>query len=370
MSSKPLLLPSHSAVDLYVSSFEERASNNVRNVECVVGKVELSKTVALPTTLNSTEYENSYVCSPYTALIPYCKEELSKVDSVVVQKCVSCLLFIFDVVLKGFKINKVYQLNNWLLSTNLYPRGLTQGEIQLSVDMAREWNPDHILMYRSLNSHTNKSLLTYFSNIGFCLIPTRQVYIFDKSITDYSKKHNYKIDKKLLNKTKYKHVSESDIRESDIPRIIELYNALYIEKYSVHNPQFTTSFIEMVISHPNFYIEGFRSDDGVLDAVGGRFELDGVVTLPIVGYDTAKDPSLGLYRLVMMSALVYAEENNLVFNASSGASGFKSLRGAVPFIEYSAIYLNHLPFNRRLIWRWLKSILEYSFVPILKRYKL
>jgi len=361
---------SKKAVSDYVLSVSNPSLKYFKNVLTDIDELCLSNKMTLPITINNTEYENSYVCSPYTALVPYCKEELSKVDSLLIQRLVSSLLSIFDLIFKKLKINKVFQMNNWMLSTNLYPISLNESEInQSKINVTKKYSK-HLLMYRSLNYHTNEKLIDDFLKSGFSLIPSRQVYIFDKKIKDYSKTHNYQIDKKLLSKTNYTYAPQNEILISDIPRIVELYNLLYIDKYSEHNPKFTESFITSIINHPYFYLEGFRGSDGVLDAIGGRFEMDGIVTLPIVGYDTSKPQKIGLYRLVMISSLLYAEDNNLVFNASSGAPSFKSLRGATPHIEYSAIYFDHLTVFRKGIWITLKFLLQYTFIPIMKRYKL
>jgi hypothetical protein len=361
---------SPSSIEVYTSAIQNNSKCYIDNVDTTFSNLELSEKLKIPITINDKEYSNSYVSSPYTALIPYCKEELQKVDSRILKSLISLLIFSFDAVLRGAKINQVVQLNNWMLSTNLFPKSLTKDDILKSKELMLELKPEHLLMYRSLNHHNNLELIDSFERSGFSMLPTRQVYIFDKSVNDYSKSHNYKIDKKLIEKTNYRYVYGDAITKDDYPRIVELYNMLYIKKYSNHNPKFTTKYIELIAKHPNFELGGFRNEDGILDAVGGRFEMDGIVTLPIVGYDTSKSQKLGLYRLVMISTLIYAESNDLVFNASSGASGFKRLRGAVPFIEFAAINYSHLPFYRRALWKLLTVILDRVFIPIMKRYEL
>ncbi|WP_413662113.1 hypothetical protein ACG1BZ_12615 [Microbulbifer sp. CNSA002] len=355
---------------LFVNAIKESPNRYIGNVDCTLDKLPLSDNLVLPFTKNEKEYGNSYICSPYTALVPYCKEELKKVDSYFLQVFISVLLVLVDGLLKLGRVNKVMQVNNWLLSTNLFPDTFSESDISQSINSSSSLQSEYLIMYRSLNDHSNSFLIGAFGRCGFDMLPTRQVYIFDKSLNDYSKHHNYKIDRKLLRETNYKFVSDVDILEEDYPRIVQLYNMLYIDKYSIHNPKFTVNFIALIMRHPNFKLEAFRNEDGVLDAVGGRFEMDGIVTLPIVGYDTTKPKELGLYRIVMISTLLYAESNGLVFNASSGASEFKRLRGAVPFIEYAAIYYQDLPLYRRVLWKWLCTVLKKFFIPIMRRFKL
>jgi len=354
----------------YASIFFNNSSEIILNVDSKVESLPISDDIELPMTINYSEYENSYVCSPYTALIPYCIEELEKLDNKYFKYLLNKLIPLFDSILKSAKINQVVHVNNWLLSTNLYPRRHEIPSIPELTDSLISKYSDHAIIFRSLNEVTNQKLIHKFKDSDYILASTRQVYIFDKALSDYSERHNYKIDKKLLETTAYQKVTESEIIPSDYTRIIELYNMLYINKYSQHNPKFTIKYLERIIEHPNFELEGFRGGDGVLDAVGGRFTIDGVTTLPIVGYDTTKSQKLGLYRLVLISSILYAEEYDYIFNASSGASGYKTLRGAQPYIEYSAIYIKHLPLRTRIVWRLLNLILDYVFVPIMKKYKL
>ncbi len=372
MMTVSLRLPDFTGIspaDEYLAGFKSSPSIMISNVKTEVGCCQIDD-VVLPYTSNETEYDNSYVCSPYTALIPYCLEELEKLDNRWLRIGIGKLILIFDGILKKNNINRVVHVNNWLLSTNLYPLKKKDLKIDQLIEGITSSYNKHIVIFRSLNEFLNQALISEFKSAGCMLVPTRQVYIYDKSINDYSKTHNYKIDKKLLEKTEYKYVKQSDINESDYARIVDLYNMLYVSKYSKHNPQFTIAYIALIIKHPFFYIEGFRNDHGVLDAVGGRFTIDNTTTLPIVGYDTSKPQKLGLYRLVLISTLLYAEQHKLCFNASSGAAGFKKLRGAIPHIEYSAIYVKHLTAHSQFIWKVLDFIMRKLFVPIMKKYHL
>ncbi|VAW61789.1 FIG01230870: hypothetical protein [hydrothermal vent metagenome] len=366
---RPPVAGAVSPADEYVSVFYKKTETMISNVKTEVGCCQIGD-VVLPVTINETEYENSYVCSPYTALIPYCLDELKKLNNWWLRKGIEKLIFIFDKVLKKHNINRVIHVNNWLLSTNLYPEKNKIINVSSLIENITDQYKGHTVIFRSLNNFLNKALISEFELAGCMIVPTRQVYIYDKLLNDYSKTHNYKIDKKHMDKTKYQYVKQSDINESDYARIVELYNMLYVSKYSKHNPQFTTQYIALIIKHPSFYLEGFRNVYGVLDAVGGRFAVENTITLPIVGYDTSKPIKVGLYRLVLMSTLLYAEKNNYCFNASSGAPHFKKLRGGVPCIEYSAIYIKHLPVCSQRIWKVLNYIMRKLFVPIMKKYQL
>ena len=357
-------------VDQYTLCFQGNTKAMIANVRTQVGSCNINSTTTLPYTVNETEYNNSYVCSPYTMLVPYCLEEITKLDNRFLRKVIKLLITMFDNYVKNNNINRVVHINNWLLSTNLYPQKEKKLLIKRLLEDFVSRYQQHAIIFRSLNNHLNPELLSECNSAGCIAVPTRQVYLYDKTLNDYSKTHNYKIDKKLLEKTDYQYVTQNEIEESDYSRIVDLYNMLYVSKYSQHNPQFTHNYIATIIEHPYFYIEGFRNQQGILDAVGGRFTVGDTTSLPIVGYDITKPKKLGLYRLVLMSTLLYAEKNKFCFNASSGAPHFKRLRGAIPYIEYSMVYVDHFPKPSQRLWKILAFTLNKLFVPIMKRYKL
>jgi len=360
----------NSITDQYAFEFKKNSKAMITNVETEVGCCDMGNTTIMPFTVNNTEYENSYVCSPYTMLVPYCIEELHKLDNRVLSVVIKQVLRLLDRYVKHNNINRIVHINNWLLSTNLYPCVEKLTNIDVLLNTFSHHYKSHSLVFRSLNTHLNKELLSKLTSLGCIAVPTRQVYLYDKQLKDYSKTHNYKIDKKLLENTHYQYVAQSDIKESDYNRIIELYNMLYVDKYSKYNPQFTSLYITSIIKSPYFFIEGFRNKHGILDAVGGRFTIGSTTSLPIVGYDTKKPKHFGLYRLVLISTLLYAEKNNLCFNASSGAAHFKRLRGASPDIEYSMVYVKHLSNSSQRFWKIVAFILNKIFIPIMKKYKL
>lgn len=356
-------------ISYYAAAFSEHSESIVTNIDTQV-KLLLLKEFLIPFSVNFTEYQNSYVCSPYTALIPYAVEEVDKIDNFLLRALIKCLLPIFSIYFKKNRINSIVSINNWMLSTNLYETKWTGNELEKITSLFVSRYPKHTLMFRSLNEHSNKNLIDIFKKKDYVLVPSRQVYIFDQSLKEFDESHNYKIDTKLLTTTSLQYVSAKQIGKRDFKRIVALYNMLYIEKYSQHNPKFSEQFIELISNNSLFFLYGFRNKNGVLDAVGVRFTRDRITTLPIVGYDTNKPKSDGLYRLVLMSTITWAYENKMVFNASSGASHYKMLRGACPYIEYSAIYIQHLPKSVQRMWRGIAYILQQYIVPIMKKYQL
>jgi hypothetical protein len=99
----------------------------------------------------------------------------------------------------------------------------------------------------------------------------------------------------------------------------------------------------------------------------GLFEMDNLLTAPIVGYDTALDQRLGLYRLLMLQPFVAAMQSGSNINLSAGAASFKRLRGGQPIVEYSAIYDRHLARHRRLAIGVLGLLANRVAVPLMQK---
>lgn len=322
-----------------------------------------------PGGVNNTEYDSSYVCSIYNALVSYGAEESHKISNRLIEYPLRGLMAAISALLKFGKINQNLFINNYLLSTNLYPNWHGEGIENFSTLCCKQY-PEHAILFRSLNYHTNARLLERMKNSGYELIPTRQVYIFDRSLNDYNKRRNVIRDKELLEKSAYQVVEHEELFEYDYPRLVELYNMLYLEKYSKHNPQYNQHMIAHWHKNKLLTIRALRAPNGKLDGVIGCFENAQITSAPLVGYDTTLPQTHGLYRMLIYLVLKHTDDQQKILNLSSGAPDFKRSRGAQPFIEYAALYTRHLPFKRRLIWRLVNHALSYLFVPLLKKYKL
>lgn len=323
----------------------------VSNVDTTMDVVE-----DFPVTVNHTEYGNAWVCSPYTHYVTYAKEELRVLDSRVLRSVLGGALSGLGLLCKATGVNKVVLVNNWLLSTNLYPP-LDEKQVARVVEVLRERYPDHAIGFCSVNS----ALMPAFAE-GFVMVPSRSISIADPAAQDARHRKRWRRDLRLIGRTGY---TAEEPQAGAEKRIIELYNMLYLDKYSRNNPQFTERLVrELPI--------GYRVlvKDGRIDGVLGYVQRNGVMTTPIFGYDTALPQRIGLYR--MLSALVYdiADREGLVVNDSAGAAEFKRLRGAVPDIEYRAVHVAHLPWRRRMGWTALATLLQRIAVPLMRRYEL
>ncbi len=105
-------------------------------------------------------------------------------------------------------------------------------------------------------------------------------------------------------------------------------------------------------------------------AVSGALVRGGILTPPIVGYDTNRPQKEGLYRIACYLFNQQAMALGLRVNGSAGAASFKRHRGAHARIEYSTYYVGHLPLRRRAVIKTLGFLLRRLAVPMMKRKQL
>ncbi len=327
--------------------------------------------LVLPVTVNQREYDNSYVCSPYSHYVSYAKEELVLLKNPVLSYVFARAFDGLGALGKLCSINRVVHVNNWLLSTNLYPH-ITPEQVSALIPFLSEHFPQHTIIFRSLHAHTNGALLSALQQAGCVRVASRQVYLVrpsDPTALNAKARWLLKRDHALLARQGYRVVGRDDLRAEDVPRIVELYNALYLGKYSLYNPMFTEAFIMQALQHKILELVALQKD-GRIDAVLGYFWRNGVMTTPLFGYDTTLPQEIGLYRMLSVTLFQHAQERGLLLHESSGAAQFKRNRGAFAVIEYSAVYTRHLPLHRRLYWQLLALLLDKIGVPFMQKQKL
>ncbi len=352
-----------------VNAMQQHASPGaIRNVQTELESM-LIENQAVPVTRNETEYDNSYVCSPYTAYIRYARDELGLLKSPKLQRFFKGVIWLADGLLQLGKINQTISINNWMFSTNPIPNWQENTVCELTQKLAHS-NPQHSLSIRSLNRETNKELMQHLTSNGWILLPARQVYLFMKDDPTWWRRNNVKNDQRLLRNTNLKLLEPYQHRSSDFFEIERCFNQLFIEKHSTYNPQFTADYLEFL--HRQQLVEFFSFQDETGRIVGsiGLFTLHGIITAPIVGYDTRLPKSLGLYRLLMAVLLKQTHERKLSLNLSSGAGHFKRQRGGRPVVEYTALYVKHLPCTQRFIQTMFAKLLNRYAPDLLQKHEL
>ena len=333
-------------------------TSSIRNVETQLKAIEIAGQI-VPITVNRTEYENSYVCSPYTAYISYGRDELGLIKNALFRSILKTVIGGVGKLLRAAQINQTISINNWLVSTNLLPHWTLQDIEQFTSRLVINY-PDHSLMIRSLNRHTDGEVMNQLEATEWLFMPARQVYLFDHQDRQWWKRSHTKRDQSFLRKTQLTRVAPQQHQDSDFADIEFCFNKLFIDKHSQYNPQFTAEFMKQLHRAGLVYFHSFRNDEGRIIASIGLFTQQNIITTPIVGYDTEQPKELGLYRLLMAVLLKETYESGKMMNLSSGAGGFKRARGGQPEVEYTALYIDHLSGKQK----WLLK----QFAKLLRRY--
>lgn len=343
----------------------------------VAGVANLATTVAVvgegddrvPVTINSSEPDNTWVCSPYTAYSRYAIEELERFGHPLLTQPLSWLCGGLGRYLWRARVDNAVAINNWLVSTNLYPE-LRPKVLHGWIEEARSRWPHHAIWFRSLNPRYTGDWLQALSNAGFILIPSRQVYLYDRIDREASHPRDLRRDLQLLRTTRFVASDASTWSSQDFARAAELYELLYLKKYSQLNPAYSGQFLSAWQRAGLLNLTGYRDERGVLQAIVGMFVIGRTITAPIVGYDTAQPQRVGLYRLLMATVYETAARSAYRINLSAGAAEFKRLRGGVGTIEYSAVCARHLLRYRRRAIGVLAKLASTLGEPIMKRFQL
>ena len=319
--------------------------------------------------------DNSYVVSIYNTYISYGLQELAFITLPRALKFfLSKIMLGFGFLLNKNQIDKVVYINNWFLSTNLYPLDWQPEQCADLIKLLTQRFKNHAICFRSLNCAYYAKIIREFTQAGCFMLGSRQVYLFDGRRGTETEFLNCKDTKRDIRFVQKGSNTLSDIApvapDAVFDNIESLYNALYLDKYSTLNPQFSADWLNHSQQAGLVKLKTLHNINHETIGVIGIFEQHQVMTVPIVGYDTALPQKMGLYRQLMHHSMLYATTSKQWLNLSAGASDFKRFRGGKGEIEYSAVYIKHLPIWRKINWYLLSSVIYCVAVPIMKKFKL
>lgn len=363
-----------SAHDQQALAYARHAAQAIGNVATHMKLLQTS-THLLPVSVNEggERADNSYVVSPLTTYVDYAEYEIRQLARPFLTWPLRGLVRGVGRWLARSRIDRIVQVNNWLLSTNLYPPDWDGADLPEMTRLLTQAYPEHVIGFRSLNGYSNPELIERLKALGYLPIPSRQVYLFeakDGADSPYLRRQNTNHDARLLARTPYTQVQGDALSEADFTRIEHLYNLLYLEKYCPLNPHFTAQWLQSGQREGWLKLTALRSPEGSIDAVLGWFSNERIMTTPVVGYDTSLPQKLGLYRLISQISLEQAALRKGLLNMSAGAAHFKRMRGGQPEIEYSFVYVRHLPTAQARVWRVLSWLLHRIGVPLMRKLKL
>lgn len=326
---------------------------NVHNTQMTLARVD---DVILPVTTTDFHPDNTYTVSPYSHYISYGGyEEVRNLNKPVVERLVRLILQPVAAYFRNHDFDRVAFVNNWLLSTNLYP-AMTETQIRVLAEALPQWFPDRAIIFRSVDAYRNPLLFETLQQLGYEMMLSRQVWYMPPEAA--TRTRQFKEDARVLRNHGYEILENKSLTDADLERILELYEMLYLKKYSYFNPQFTLEFLKLARDEETLHLRALRRD-GRIDAAMGFFVRNGVMTQPLFGYDTSL-PEQGLYRLLTLITLREGLQRGLLVHASGGVGKFKKMRGGVSTIEYNAVYMKHLPKSRQRPWKLIKAISKYA----------
>jgi len=277
--------------------------------------------------------DNCYTAS-FLSIFNYWKYELKNIKNIFTKKIFNIIINIFIFFWKKIHLDEdIVYVNNFMLSTNLYPDFKKDTLIKINNFISKKY-PNKIIVYRTLNSFCNKCIISTLDKYWFKKIVSRQIFIFNSIYNrEYKKLKIVKNDFRILRK--YWFVFKK-VELKDSNKILELYNKLYIEKYTKMNPQFTVDFIKKLILNKYFYFYKLLDGNKIIWVIW-YYYINNQVTTPIFGYDTTYNKKYNLYSQVSNLLTFNSLDKFDILNSSSWAWNFKIARWWKKYIEYNYI---------------------------------
>ena len=318
--------------------------------------------IEIPLTHNVADWDNCWICSPFTHFITYAIEEIRRATGPATGKLIGSMLGLWGRRLRGQDFNRVVMVNNALFSTCPWPRFARASAAPL-VGALRERFPGHARIFRSLNHRECPDFIDGLAEHGLILLPSRQVWWYNPDDPVVAGSRDFQADVRMLRRGDLEVVSGRTFVDADYHAAIRLYQQLYIDKYSAHNPRYTARWLKHLQESGILEMTALRAPGGDMVGVEGRVETHGVMTSPLVGYDTSLPAKLGLYRRLAAIPLVAARTRGIPLNLSAGVGKFKSLRGGEPVMEFLAVDVHGLPAARQRPWKILAAFANHVLAP-------
>ncbi|MEO0698515.1 MAG: hypothetical protein AAFY81_02230 [Pseudomonadota bacterium] len=321
----------------------------------------------LPVTIEDGRLGGTYVASPHSAYVLYARDEIDIVGLKGAARLgAGAALGLVDRWLKALAINRTVHIDNWLLSTSLHGRWDGTGLPTIRRALIEAY-PDHVPVVRCVDRWSGPELYSGLRSDGWSLLPSRQVWVTEDLEAQWKPRSHTKSDRRAMRKSGLVIEELEAMSDADAQRLADLYAQLYLQRYSALNPAYTPAFIKLSCKSGALRFRVARASDGVIMASAGMRVAGDTVTVPMLGYDTTRPQSEALYRIASLLSSEWAMERGYRHHGSSGASTFKTNRGARGQIEYMALYTGHLPWGRRMGIKSFAEVLERTMVPALQK---
>lgn len=327
--------------------------------------------LVVPYTLSRELPGQSYIVSPFTHYVTYGAEEIGKLETPALEAPLRAFVRGLGVALTRARFDRVVYVDNWLTSTTLHPK-FTREQLAALVGALVDAHPTYAIVLRSVDVRAGRDLDEHVRALGARMVFSRRVLFQDPQQAHAHRDHrrDAALLARALRDGAYRAVDLRALDDAGLQRVTELYDALYVQKWSEHNPQLTARFVAHAVRCGFLEGQALVSRAGSLDGVFGAWTRGGLYYVPLLGYDTALPQKLGLYRMLAALSTDDALARGALVHDSAGVSEFKQNRGGVPVVEYSAVFDRHLPAKQRWPWALLGVLLEKVALPLIEHYDL
>ncbi|TDM11978.1 GNAT family N-acetyltransferase [Macrococcus lamae] len=307
----------------------------IRNVHAEVS-VMVVKCQLVPISIKDGSHEDSWIHS-FTA--QYIDEMIAEVDRMSMQpgikQPVFLLLKIGRMILRLTKEQTVTVFPSFM-STTMYCDSQFQHIAAITEELTKRF-PGHAIVFRTLNDIHHHEEISRFKSAGYHPLISRAVYLFD-SKDSHSKNERKDIRKDIKRLKKSGYTVTDKLTDNEFRQLLPLYEQVYLEKYSIHNPHYTADFFRFL--YHNMTLKWFivKDDDQIISFMAVQ-QVGDTLFPAYFGMDQSVK---GLYFMTSGLLYQYAIDNQLKINNSAGAKDYKLARGSRPALEYHLIYTNHL----------------------------
>lgn len=139
-----------------MSDDPQKYIRNVHNTQLMAVKV--GETI-IPITVSDFHPQNTYTVSPYSHYVSYGGlEEVKHLNNKLIEIVVKALMIPVSAFFKYTELDKVVFVNNYLLSTNLYP-SVNSDQLSALSEALIQWFPDRVIVFRSVDQKKNPAYL-------------------------------------------------------------------------------------------------------------------------------------------------------------------------------------------------------------------
>ena len=365
-------LPHHELVQAWDGMVRQHGwANLAANLDCESGLIAVGERT-VPYTKNRMSKETlCYTISTVTHNYHYLKEEMDIVGLRFTKVFLMPPVWLFGLCLRFAKVDQAFAINNFGLSTNLFPKSLGAEAWNDTVAAVQQANPKHAILVRSINRGLNAEDYDALTACGFRPMFARNVLLFPhKPIEQFPRKKRRQIlrDEGLVEKLGLRWEAPGTLTADQSERVADLYNQLYLEKYSKNNPRFTPLFHAECSSRNILHYRLLMDGSSIIGVVGMKV-VEGVSTTPILGYDHHHPHAKVLYRMLTAKITRTCSDHDFHRHASSGANTFKKLRGGVTNEEFTMVKTSHLSWWRRLNWGIIRFIAQKIGRPLTHKFE-